>query len=478
MKHSGAVIALVILAAIGAVIGCATNPVTGKSQFSLVSQEQEIQMGKEGYQAVLQEYGAYSDAKITSYVDSIGHRLASVSHQPDLEWHFTVLDDQVVNAFAMPGGYIFISRGILGYLNSEAQLAGVLGHEIGHVTAKHTAARMSQQQLAGLGIGLGGVFSRTFQRYSSVAQQALGFAFLKYSRDDETQADQLGVDYATKAGWDPREIPMTYVMLRRVGEQSGQSMPSFMSTHPDPGDRETRTRELAKTAAAGKTGLVIHGREYIRHVDGLVFGIDPTQGYFDGTTFIHPGLATQVTFPTGWKTQNTHEAVLGASPDQASVVQLTLTDSKGLSPSAYVADLERAQKITGAEGREETINGQPAWVGHLGIIKQDGTQAAVTAAIIQHDTKSLFQLIGQGDDSAILGTARSLKKVTDPAKLNVAPTRVKVVTVDKTGPFDQVVATYGPQALDPTSTSILNIVEPDETVNQGTLLKIVPKPKK
>ena len=312
MKYSGAVIALGILAAIGAVVGCATNPVTGKSQFSLVTQEQEIQLGKEGYQAVLQEYGAYSDAKIASYVDSIGHKLASVSHQPNLEWHFTVLDDQVVNAFAMPGGYIYISRGILGYLNSEAQLAGVLGHEIGHVTAKHTAARMSQQQLAGLGLGLGGVFSRTFQRYSSVAQEALGFVFLKYSRDDETQADQLGVDYATKAGWDPREIPMTYVMLRRVGEQAGQRIPSFMSTHPDPGDREARTRELAKAAAAGKTGLVIHGREYIRHVDGLVFGTDPTQGYFEGTTFIHPGLATQMTFPTGWKTQNTHEAVLGA----------------------------------------------------------------------------------------------------------------------------------------------------------------------
>src|SRR5262249_43193809 len=143
----------------------------------------------------------------------VGQALARVSHRPDLEWHFTVLDDPVVNAFAMPGGYVYITRGILAHLNSEAQLAGVLGHEIGHVTARHTAQRLTQQQVAGLGLGLASAVSETFRQYGQMAQTALGVLFLKYSRDDETQADELGVEYATKAGWDPREIPATYAML-------------------------------------------------------------------------------------------------------------------------------------------------------------------------------------------------------------------------------------------------------------------------
>lgn len=132
--------ALALLAA-----GCAVNPATGRREFSLVSAEQEKQIGREGFPATIAEYGKYDDGRLAAYVDSIGQRLAKVSELPDLDWHFTVLDDPVVNAFAMPGGYIYITRGILAHLNSEAQLAGVLGHEIAHVTARHSARQITQQ---------------------------------------------------------------------------------------------------------------------------------------------------------------------------------------------------------------------------------------------------------------------------------------------------------------------------------------------
>src|SRR5262249_50828002 len=176
---------------IAALASCATNPVTGKSEFSLVSSAQEAQMGKEGYPAVVAEYGIYADTTLQAYVDSVGQRVAKVSHLPNGPWKFTLLEDTAVNAFAMPGGYIYITRGILAHLNSEAQLAGVLGHEIGHVTARHSAHQITQQQIAGLGLGLATVFSRDFARYSDMAQQGLQLMFLKYSRDDETQADEL-----------------------------------------------------------------------------------------------------------------------------------------------------------------------------------------------------------------------------------------------------------------------------------------------
>src|SRR5260221_7003786 len=170
--------------------GCAINPVSGHREFTLVSSGAEARMGREGYKAVLAEYGAYDDSTVQKYVSGVGLKLAKASQLPDLDWHFTVIDDPSVNAFAMPGGYIYITRGILAHLNSEAQLAGVLGHEIGHVTARHTAQQITKQQIAGLGVGIAGIVSPTFRQYSSAAQTALGLLFLKFSRENETQADE------------------------------------------------------------------------------------------------------------------------------------------------------------------------------------------------------------------------------------------------------------------------------------------------
>lgn len=460
--------------------GCATNPVTGHSEFSLVSPQQELSIGRDGYQAMLNEYGAYDEARVAAYVDSVGQRLAAASHEPNLAWHFTVLDDPVVNAFAMPGGYVYITRGILAHLNSEAQLAGVLGHEIGHVTARHTAAQITKQQLAGLGLGLASALSGTFQRYSGAAQQALGLLFLKYSRDNETQADELGVEYATKAGWDPREIPQTYVMLRRVGEQAGQRIPAFMSTHPDPGDREEKTRTLAKAAAQGKSGLVVRSRDYVRRMDGIVFGNDPRQGWFEGTRFVHPTLRFELTFPSGWATQNTRSSVAAASSDRRSAMQLTLAADAGqLAPVQFVQQLALSNKIASFEGQSVSIDGLPAWVGHLAVTRSDGSSAQLPAAFIR-DGDNLFEVLGQApdDESPVFQSFRSFRHVRDPALLAVQPPRVKVVTVPQTGAFSMVVQGFGPQEVGVDVESILNNVEPDEGVSSGILLKLVPKVKR
>jgi predicted Zn-dependent protease len=469
----------ILMLALLALAGCATNPVSGQRQFSLVSTAQEEQIGREGYPAVVSEYGLYEDPALQAYVDSVGQRLARVSHLPSLKWKFTLLDDSAVNAFAMPGGYIYITRGIIAHLNSEAQLAGVLGHEIGHVTARHSAQRITQQQIAGLGLGLAGLFSKDFARYSQSAQTALSLMFLKYGRDDENQADELGVRYSTAAGYDPREIPATYAMLKRTSERSGQRLPTFLSTHPDPGSREERTRTLARDAATGKTGLIVRGRAHVQRMDGVVFGPDPRQGYFEGSHYFHPELRFQMTFPEGWMTQDTKSAIMAASADEKSQMQVTLTSKNQLSPAAFVAELERSGRIAGSRGGSETVGGYPAWVGRLAVPTQEGTQVTLLAAFVRKSPELMFQFLGRSPEAGdvgedqILHAFRSFRDLSDPARLAVEPNRLKVVAAPRAGDFLGLVQSFGPQAVGIDETAILNNAFPDQQVNAGELIKIV-----
>ncbi len=458
-------------------VSCATNPVTGRRELSLVSADQELSLGREGFPAVIAEYGRYDDAAVQAYVDSVGQALAKVSHRPDLKWTFTVLDDPTVNAFAMPGGYIYITRGILAHLNSEAQLAGVLGHEIGHVTARHGAKQMTQQQVLGLGLAVGAAFSSTVRDYSSAAQQALGLLMLKYSRDDETQADELGVEYTTRAGWDARQIPATYAMLKRVSERAGQRLPGFMSTHPDPGDREQRTSALAAQAVAGHSGLIVHQLGYVRRLDGVVFGADPRQGYFDGARFTQPEMRFEITFPAGWTTQDRKSGVSAAAADQAGQMTLSLAAAGDATPQAFVDGLLQKGSASQANGRGETIGGWPAWVGRLAVPDGQGGVRALFAAFVRQSPQRMLEILGAGktaaEEDAIARAARSLRPVADEARLEVLPARVRVVTVGTTGAFSEVLPKLGAQAVSVEETAVINNLELDETVRTGETLKIV-----
>jgi predicted Zn-dependent protease len=462
-----------------ALASCATNPVTGKHELSLVSFARELEIGKEGHEAILAEYGRYDDPKDAAYVDSVGQALARVSHQPSIGWTFTVLDDPVVNAFATSGGYVYITRGILAHLNSEAQLAGVLGHEIGHITARHTAQRMTQQQIAGVGLTLASILSQEFRRYSEAAQSALGLLLLKYGRDDENQADELGVEYSAKAGFDPREIPATYRMLKRVGERGGQRLPAFLSTHPDPGDREERTRRMAAAAAAGKPALVVASRGYVQRLDRLVFGRDPRQGYFEGDRYYHPQMAFTVAFPAGWQHQDSRSSVTAGSPGQAAVMELRLADAGTLTPAAYARDLVRRGRVMDASGAGESFEGLDAWVGRLEAKGASGELMTFAAAFIRTAPQRMFQILGRSaapgdaEEGRIVASMRSFRALTDRARLAAAPDRVRVVKAASTGSFETVIASFGHQAVDSLEASILNNVEPGEEVRAGVLLKIV-----
>lgn len=468
-----------VLAAAELLAGCATNPVTGRRELSLVSTGQEDRIGREGHAAVLAEYGTYGDSTIQRYVNDVGQRLARVSHLPDLGWHFTVIDDPAVNAFAMPGGYIYITRGILAHLNSEAQLAGVLGHEIGHVTHRHSAEQLTRQQFTGIGLGVVSLLSPTVSRYGELAQQALGLMFLKFSRTNETEADELGVDYATRAGYEPDEIPSTYAMLKRVGERGGQRLPGFLSTHPDPGDREVRTTELARAARAGKTGLVTRRAEHIRRLAGMVFGADPRQGYFEGNDFYHPGLAFALTFPAGWTHQNARTAVTATAPEQRAGMQLTLADGGNLAPAEYVAKLASGGRISGSRGGIEAIAGFPAWIGRVSVPVEGGPERVLAAAFIRRSSDQLFQILGQtrqpddADFAQVLASERSFRGITNAARLAPTPERVRVTSVAAAGTFSSVIAALGAQGLDLEGTAILNNRASDDPLRPGELIKTV-----
>jgi predicted Zn-dependent protease len=458
---------------------CAVNPATGHHEFTLVSAGQELQIGREGYPATIAQYGLYDDPRLAAYVDSVGRRVASKSELPTLEWHFTVLDDPVVNAFAMPGGYIYVTRGILAHLNSEAQLAGVLGHEIGHVTARHSAKQITQQQIAGLGLAIGGAFSPALQQYSGAAQQALGLLMLKYSRDDETQADALGIRYATAAGYDPREIPGTYATLKRISDRAGSSLPGYLSTHPDPGDREARTSALAQAAVAGRGGLEVRSHGYLEHLRGVVFGDDPRNGWLSGSRFTQPAMGFELELPAGWSAQNGHAALVAAAPQQRAAMQWSAAANSGaLAPGDYVAALRRDGRITDAAGAVETIGGWPAWVGRVSTAGDGGTTRVLFGAWVRTSGSTLMQClaqstaVGDADEQAIAASVRTLRPLA-ASRRDVEPDRVRIRTAPTGGTVQALLTRLGPSSQSIEEFAILNAVATDDRFMTGDWIKLV-----
>ena len=217
--------------------GCAVNPATGQRQFMLVSESEEIEMGREADGPITESLGLYESEALQATVRDLGNEMASRSERPALPWSFKLVDDPMVNAFALPGGFIFITRGIMASLNSEAELAGVIGHEIGHVTARHSASQMSRQQFQQIGLGVGSILSSDVASVAGVLSAGLGLLNLRYSRGDESQSDELGVRYMSRAGYDPNALVGVFQTLALAGGGGGGR--SRVGDHP-PRPRESR----------------------------------------------------------------------------------------------------------------------------------------------------------------------------------------------------------------------------------------------
>jgi predicted Zn-dependent protease len=349
-----------------------------------------------------------------------------------------------------------------------------MGHEMGHVTARHTARQITSEQVAGVGLLVGSIFVPSVGRYGGAAQEALQLMFLGYSRAHETEADELGIKYATMAGYDPRVIPATYHMLKRVSDRTDSGLPTFLETHPDPGDREAHTRSLAEATAMGKTGLVVNGDGYLEMMSGLVFGTDPTQGYFVGNQYFNPSLKMQIILPPGWSYHDTRAALMAMPPDGHGGIEIHGADTKQESPVAYVDELKSKGRITEAVGGAETLSGHPAWVGRINASGggQGGGRMLVTW--VRWTPDLMIEMLGQGtDESLILTSMRSIKDLTDPKKLAMKPDTLFIERVKTPGVFSAVVPTYGKQALSVEETAILNNWISTEPVPAGQPLKLV-----
>jgi predicted Zn-dependent protease len=401
----------------------------------LVSESQEIAMGKESDPQIVAQMGVVNDERIQTYVAQLGQKLAQAGERPNLPWTFRVIDDPVVNAFAVPGGFIYVTRGILVHLNSEAELVSVLGHEVGHVTARHSAAAMSKQQVAGLGLVLGAILEPKVAQYADVASQGLGLLFLKFSRDDETQADELGLRYMQRTRYDARQMPHVFELLGRVSAgQSGGRVPGWLATHPDPGDRFQRITKAVEAIPAESIGRTVNRDDYLARIDGLVYGANPRAGFFRNSVFYHPDLEFKVTFPDGWKTNNQAAAVMAMSPQQDAVFGLTI-EARGATPESAARAFFSQQGIQGNAGPAR-IHGFPAQSGEFAAQTQQGIVQGMVVFLSYGG--SVFRLMGYGPQqrwganrNAVVNAIGTFDRLTDQAILRVQPQRVSVVTIPR-----------------------------------------------
>ncbi len=279
---------------------CAKNPVTGKRDLMLLSESQEVAMGKQSDPDIVKFFGLYDDKDLQKFINDKGQQMAAISHRKNLKYEFKIVDSPVVNAFAVPGGYVYFTRGIMAHFNNEAEFAGVLGHEIGHITARHSAKQYSNAMAAQIGLMAGTILAPEFAQYADLAQTGVGLLFLKFGRDAESQSDKLGVEYSTKISYDAQEMAGFFQTLDRLqGQSGGEEVPDFLSTHPNPADREEKVAKLAEDwkRKVKSSSLKVNRNSYLKMIDGIVYGEDPKQGFIEQNVFYHPVLKFQFDIP-------------------------------------------------------------------------------------------------------------------------------------------------------------------------------------
>ncbi len=478
---SKTVVCVISVALIVWAVSCALNPVTGKRELMLMSPSDELAMGQQADPQILRTFGKYEDADLARYVAALGKKLGALSHQPNLAYSIQVLDSPVVNAFAVPGGYVYLTRGILAYLNDEAELAGVVAHEIGHIAARHSAQQYSKAQFAQLGLGLGSVLSKTFSKYAGVAQFGVGMLFLSFSRSDEREADALGVEYSAKAGYDSNHMANLFVSLERLnpGEAQG-GLPGWFSTHPNPENRIAAIQRDTQVwrEKIQQTRFAVNRDQYLKQIDGIVFGEDPRQGYVEGNIFYHPELRFQFPVPAGWKVNNTASQVQMINQDQNAVILFSRAPEK--TPSAAANAFINESKAAVVRSESTKVNGMQAHRIISDVTLEQGVIRVMSYFIQKGQTVYVFlgyteQARFDGYSSVFDQTMGRFNNLTDSGKINVKADRLDIKRTTTKGSLRQALGNFGGPKAKWEDLAILNGMKLDDAVPGNTLLKVVVK---
>ena len=474
-----------ILAILLVTTSCAVNPVTGKKQLMFMSEQQEVQLGAEYDPQVVSTFGEYQHDQLLGFIQARADEMGKVSHRPNLKYHVKILDSPVVNAFAVPGGYVYLTRGILAQFNNEAELVGVLGHEMGHITARHSASQQSKQTIGQLLLIGGMIASEKFAPYAEYAMQGMQLLFLKFSRDNERQADTLGVAYSSLIGYDAGKMADFFQVLEKMSMPEGEGgVPTFLSTHPSPADRYAYVKLEAEKWQANldNDSWKVNADQYLQMIDGIVYGEDPRQGFVEGNTFYHPELKFRYSYPAGWQLQNQPAQVIMAPENGDALLLFTLAGGSSLDEAARTTLKNLELQLL--ESNQTSVNGLPAIQTLSKQVNQDqatGQEQAniVYSYFISYDGN--YYVFHGVTAEADYNTYRNIfkqsmgtfNKLTEASKLNRQPDRIFIKKVQRTGTLAEAFRHYGVKQEQMEKLALLNDLELTDQVQAGKLIKVI-----
>jgi predicted Zn-dependent protease len=479
-----AVAVALVLGSTAPTTGCAVNPATGEQSFTpFMSQAEELRIGREQHPKVLKEFGGvYADRSLAAYVDHVGQSLVRHSELPNFRFTFTVLNTPVVNAFALPGGYVYITRGLMALASDEAELAGVLAHEIGHITARHSAQRYSQSVVAGLGLAvLGAVIgSSEVVDLASFGAQAV---LQGYSRDQELEADTLGLRYVARAGYAADAVAGFLAKLNAHSalESEIRGRPGeadrfdIMATHPRTVDRVQR----AQAAAGSSVGVPVRNREaYLRAIDGMLFGDDPDEGFIRGPVFSHPKLGFRFEVPTGFRLVNGSQHVTAHGPDDAVIVFDAARQRQRGSVVGYLGSIW-AQNLQLSDMESLDVNGMPAATAWTRIETRRGAfDLRLVAIRWGEDSVYRFMFLTRPRSTASLSvglrqTTYSFRALRLDEVARLRPLRIRSVTVVAGDTGEGLARRMAPEPLHERRFHVINGLEPGQQPTVGQSVKLI-----
>lgn len=475
---------LLTFAALLSLTACSTNAATGRSQFAgLMSPQQEVQVGASEHEKIVKQFGLYDNAKITSYVNNIGARIAKDTERPDVKYKFFVLDSPIVNAFALPGGYVYISRGLLALANSEAEVAGVLAHEVGHITARHSAERYSHGVLTSLGAAVASAAIG-----SQAASQALSLGgnlyMSSYSRSQENESDSLGIRYLSRGGYDTKAMSSFLASLeaqsaldRRAKGKQGSGGLGYFSTHPATPERVTKTRQETKQfAPGGDWGRSAH----YNMISGLTYGDSAEQGFVRGNSFYHPEMRFTFSAPKGFEIINQPSQVIAVSKSTGAVMAFDLAGTQGFNdPARYLSEqwMKGQNNLRGLQ--KTTVNGMAAATGEFsGQVNNRKATIRLLAVKWSDNRYARFQIaIPDGAPSALVEDLKkasySLRRLSTKEANALKPDHIKIITARPGDTVSSLARKQSVTDLHEERFRVLNGLKPREQVQAGGLYKIV-----